>query len=954
MKKKGILVIILTLILIFSTIAILSASNQSPIFLNPHSNNIGAITKSYTGSGNQLNAILYITNNYNNAPNAANTASNIYIPCPSGWKIIWTNLTLTNINAPNTTIESNYPTPKTSLDLSHLYAMSFRLTNNAYLDSISAQLYVINLPPTPTADFYVYNAENNGGKPRPLNPIASNTSIAVPAGTSWLPVSFGRPFLNTSETYDNTFFIAINSTSLRTPRWNATQEASPPANGYVYYHNGLWLENQSYDCQLIVNVSASTAPAESVKPSEIGLTINGTPVSGDNKGSGEWINSTASLVSNGHIFYDVNSTWMSTVSFSYVWNITILRDAYASALTNFDVSYNSNASWNITLDATGAFPLTNGVNHINITGIPSDWGNTSSKAYNGSQWIPMDSYPPDTISFPASNGTWTVNCTAPNYVSDIGFEVDGVPVENATVDDDFNFFVTFNTSISGTIILNIYDPSQILNYTDSTTVNGANNATFTWNVGGTAKSSGPYNVTISLNGALVSGYNETSLEVVPLITTALKVTSFPEEATYPSLIPVIVYYNDTANNLGITNATITAWEGLTLLTISDFEDLGNGYYRFNLQLPTVFGVHNVHFNASKRLYNSSGSIPLSINYLAPAGTVLTNLNPLFIVLLSNTMRQNQNFMSYLIIGAVVGSVVAAGVVGNRVQKRRGVPLRAMASLENIIVDHVPSGVTVWAFDFLKMETDVSLVSGFMSAVKSFLGEMKKGGLRKMETEFGTFIREDGDFLTATCITSGNTLQEEEWIRNKLHSFVTSAEHQNLDALLNWKGNVSVFKASFLEILSSLIDLEKAEELQREKILKILRERDRLQAELNNLGSKLDNLNQQFTAKKISDAELQARKAEIEPKYDKIQMEYIRTSIFLSKVPYTLEAVWETPKAREDIEKIRDKFIEIRMKIDTLQRKEKAGSISSKELKRKEKLKKELKILIEELDKTREK
>lgn len=1055
------------LLLTISTLVVLSASNSnfSPIFLNSPQNNIGISTKSYSGSGTQLNATLYITNTYNNTPNATNTISNIYVPSPSGWEILRSNLTLSNITAPNTTLASNYTTTNATLDLSNLTAMSFQLTNNAYLDNISAQLNATN--PPPTANFYVYSAANNGGKPIPLLLIASNTSgISIPSGNTWVNASFGHQFLNISTTYNNTFFIGIwQSSGPKAPLWNAVQESSPPGNGYVYNNTGSsWVEVQNYDCQLVVNVSASNnTPADSAFPSEIGLTINGSPVQNSSKGNGVWINSTATSGTNGYVFYDVNSTWMSTVSFSYIWNITMSRNASVSALTNFYVSLNTGASWNITVNAAGSdgFPLTNGANHINITGTPSDWNFTNSMVYNvsGSQWINLDSRPPDNISFTAGNGTWIVNCTAPNYVSSIGFWVGGVPVANATLYDNLNITVNFAALVNGSANLSIYDSFQILNHTEVKTVTSSSSTWFTWNVSNNATSTGPYNVTISFKDGSVVGYNETSLLIVPLTNTSLAVTSYPPNVEYPGPVPITLYYNNTDNNSGVAGATITAYfTNSTSATIQGLiTDYGNGTYSLNLNFSTDIGILSVKFNASNvRLFNSSVSSPIQVNYTqalvsiqqlstpssVPLGTSLvveaqllynssglpvavgetvyfnfsvrfgdnsstilpssgptnstgwakgtiqvpsnavelnvtayyigkttvsgatsstnsvtltsapvnppdTGLAALMFLILT---QQNQNSLLYPILGVVIGSVVAVFVITDRARRKHEVPLKALASLENIIVDHILSGVTIWAFDFLKMEQDAVLVSGFMSAVKSFLGEMKKGGLRKLETEFGTFIREDGELLTVTCITSGSTQEEEKWIREKLHSFVATAEQQNWDRLVNWSGEVSHFRSKFLKTLSSLIDLEKAEQLQREKVLKILKERERLQAELNNLGSKLETLNQQLSGGIIGEGEFEARRTEIEPKYDKIQMDYVRASILLSKIPYTLETVWETPKTHEEIEKIRDKFIEITMEIDSLQRKEQIGRISSKELKHKENLRKELTALIEKLDK----
>ncbi|MFB0561390.1 MAG: hypothetical protein ACETWM_09285 [Candidatus Lokiarchaeia archaeon] len=948
MKKKGILVITMALLLTISTLAILSASNYPPILINSNSNNPGTFTKSYTGSGDQLNALLYITNNSDNTPNATNTTENIYIPCPNGWKIIWANLSISNINAPNVTIEPN-SNPSINFLEPVFHVMSFQLMSDVYLDNVSVQL---RLPSGGDAHFLVYNASDSGGVPVPNSLIKNISSVSIPSGVPiWFDINFGHQFLNTSDTYNNTFFIGIEEADSSRFYWQYVSDDSPPGEGYAYeYISGTW-SAVNVDFKLKVNVSASTSPnPESAKPTEIGLIINGSAVSDISKGSGEWISNIATSTSSGYLFYDVDSTWMTTVSFSYIWYVTYGKDAIAA--TDFDVSFDGDAFWNVMVDATDAFPLTStGINHINITGIPSDWGDLSSMAYNGSNWIALDSYPPNTISFPAGNGTWIVNCTAPNYVSGIGFEVGGVPVENATIDDALSITVDFDASVSGNVTLEVYDFSDRLNYTDKIAINSVSSTFFIWDVGTTATSDGIYNVTVSFQNGLMVGYNETALEIVPLINTALIVTSFPSDVEYPNTVPITVYY-DTGTSGGLSGAFITAFEGPSELTIYNRTDYGNGTYSFILDFGTDFGVHEVNFVASGvRFYESGVSSQVTINYKAAYFIIINPQYSALIALLSNMItEQSQSFMRYLILAAVVGSVAVAGVAINRLRKRREVPFKALASLENIIVDYIPSGITLWAFDFLKMEQDAILVSGFMSAVKSFLAEMKKGGLRKLETEFGTFIREDGDILTATCITSGNTTQEEKWIRQKLRSFLSIAEQRNLDKLLDWKGDVSSFRASFSEILTLLVDLDKAEQLQREKILRTLREKERLQEELNKLGSKLENLNQQFSAGKIGATEFEARKAEIEPKYDKIQMDYIRANILLSKVPYTLEATWEIPDAKEKMEKIRNKFIKITMEIDELQRKEQGGSITSKELKRKEKLQKELMTLIEKMDK----
>jgi len=141
----------------------LSAQNPPPLLFMHSSGHLNTFTKTYTGSGGQLTALLYITNNYNDAPNATSTDDDIYIPCPNGWKIVWANLTLSNINAPNVTIEPNASKENFDLPLG-FYAMSFKLTCNAYLDNVSVKLTVVN---DDYANFYLYKAINSSGVLKP-------------------------------------------------------------------------------------------------------------------------------------------------------------------------------------------------------------------------------------------------------------------------------------------------------------------------------------------------------------------------------------------------------------------------------------------------------------------------------------------------------------------------------------------------------------------------------------------------------------------------------------------------------------------------------------------------------------------------------------------------------------------------------------------------------------------
>jgi len=201
-------------------------------------------------------------------------------------------------------------------------------------------------------------------------------------------------------------------------------------------------------------------------------------------------------------------------------------------------------------------------------------------------------------------------------------------------------------------------------------------------------------------------------------------------------------------------------------------------------------------------------------------------------------------------------------------------------------------------------------------------------------------------------TSGNSPREENWIRQRLRSFLSIAEQHHLDELQSWSGNVSTFRESFPQILASVIDLDRAAKLQMEKIYRVQREKEKLQGELNRLGSQLESLKQRLEAGEISEAEFEARRAEIEPLYDRVQRDYIHASLFLSRTPSAVVARHITPEVSKKVEKIQEKFLKIRMEIEELKRKEQEGTITPADVKRRDKLQKEIVSLIKKLDKLR--
>lgn len=387
------------------------------------------------------------------------------------------------------------------------------------------------------------------------------------------------------------------------------------------------------------------------------------------------------------------------------------------------------------------------------------------------------------------------------------------------------------------------------------------------------------------------------------------------------------------------------------VNVTDSGSEGGGF----CSITGDFGSSNLVFNFSSTWFDTvsfNANVTVSGVNLYPSILLSTLLSTLLGGYTLGSFFETQKRNTVFLTVGIIGAVAVSGVSFYRVEKRRRVPINAMRNMESIIVDHNPTGTMVWSFDFISMQQDVTLVSGFMSAIKTFLEEMKIGGLKRLSTEFGTFIREETKMLTATCIAGEMGLDEEIWIRGKLHEFLVRIEQNYYKELEGWKGDVAQFREAFPNILASLINLGYVQRLQRQKMEKLSGNRDKLQRTLNSYGAKLEELKSRYDSGELDFKKYIIERYKTEAKYDKVQKEYLYAGLFLSRTSSLLERRVK-PKNLERIEKIQSRFLEVRKEIEALERKELKGTITSEDITLREKLQKELVSLIEKLDKLKE-
>jgi len=938
-KKRGLLVVGLTLFL-FMVAGSTPFYSPNILFLSPPLTNPSPqITNKLQGNGGSLDVLLQVVNNTNTTSIITNTTTDFSLECPAGWNLTHTHINLTNINAPNHTMIVESDPRQTYLSLDHETAMSFTLPNNAYLDAVNMLLQV---PDNPNVLFMVKNSTPDG---KPGETLGLNLTQLAPTGGTyqWFNITFNHVPLLLNNTSNNKFYISASYSGLQIPYWGAVEDGSVGDNddeGDVYQYIATWVK-QSMDMKMELYLSASnTSPYTSPLPSEINLRINGSSVEDTRKGEGYWTLPAPTPESSGSVFFNVTSTWMETVTLTVDWRNKTYGKTNTST-TNYRVLSGSPAEWNITFEARFAQGSTGSYNLVEIQ-LPSDWENSTPSALKtggGSQ--PYQDNQPHFVRFRASNGTWTVQCTAPNYVTDIKVKLQGFPnkeLSRAIPTDVLLVNASYYGAVTGSSNLSVYQNSN-LNYTTSNdTVSGY--CVFTWNTSASSSDVGQYNITVSFQSQFEAGYLSKGFPLVDDLESSLVWLEAPPLQSENGSIRLRVQFNRSDVNAGVKNAVFRILDNGVELPASKVSvvDHLNGTYDISFTLTD--GEHDINVVARG---DHTAEVNLSFRVAVgqpAAGTVLSS-SFLLLAFLVGVKSEQQSILLLAVVGVVA---VAGGTGGYTAYRRRMIPRRVLSRLENIIVDHIETGVTLWFYDFLTLGQDVALFSGFISAVKSFMGEMQRGGLKRLGTELGTLIREEGKSIAASFIVGTVGSAEEKWLRERVARFVELVEREMAQELADWRGNVAPFKEKLPVILESVIDLELARRLQADRVPELRKKKVQLRERLNDLGSRLEENWNLLQSNRITPEQYDRIRRKLEPEYEQVQKEFIHVNLLLQRIPPDLAKL--TDRKAKELEKVKNRFYRIQREVNELSRKK---EYSKRDVKRKEKLTEELMKLIEKLD-----
>ncbi|MFX1342661.1 MAG: hypothetical protein ACFFAL_08180 [Promethearchaeota archaeon] len=521
------------------------------------------------------------------------------IQVPANWET-FINVTVEDITADFPVI-FDIETNDTTIDGYPLFLqepyMSFRVTNSCYLHSLQSYINRLVVRIGDDARVWIYNASNSGGTPRPnqaLYLLPENVEFGPVATVSWVNYTFSSlVLLNTSETYDNTFFVNWENQGSAQAAWGYRNDTlSPPDNGYV------WLgaaHTPGFD--LMMNVSLLPL-GQYPTPQQIELNINGSPVNDAGTNAGWWEN--AFIEATSTAVFDVTATWPITFNYTYYarFNQTL------TGATNFQSDYSfALANWNITTPIT--FPDVNADSNsrtINFS-LPAYW--EAQFLFNGTTQVPFSQYEDNStrpglpgwlfIDEPngAGNGTlWHVVSTDTNYVQTPTIWRGLTDVTGAEVNINDTLYVTaqLSTFSNGLGRFNPYDETDTSVFESIRSPSGSGFLNFTtfnpvaWGID---------NITMRCEVVWNNSYHAgVGLSRVTLV---YPTTVSGDPDTYTSLIGdsvlIQVYFEDAFSSTGVDDAVVNVtFAGSTY----PLNDAGLGYYSNSLNTGTMGLSRGIH------------------------------------------------------------------------------------------------------------------------------------------------------------------------------------------------------------------------------------------------------------------------------------------------------------------------------------------------------------------------
>ncbi|KKL92875.1 hypothetical protein LCGC14_1880320, partial [marine sediment metagenome] len=605
---------------------------------------ISDFSSNFVSTGENINITLhqsYLNTSFDTIVNTSIVnGNNFTLPSPKDimFNSTYTNITVKDIIAPNKSliIEDDFSWQQSAI--TKIFT-SFESPSNGYLENVSISLQNPNLAEDyevqlyegvkwtwATVDYIRYN------------PLSSRTigtyNLAQTTGSEWLDISKIHMLLNTSDTYNNTFFIAVTAKTSGDGNWDFENQVLDGSDDTICWDFG---QNTPASRDQLLKVDLSPLN-NTPNPEDIGLKINNEYVTGYSNinGTGYWESSIVNGSNSGVLKYNVSADWWDVEC-----NITQVQINYTrtdlKASSTFEISGSGqNVAWNVTRNGgLNYFDSDFNDYKINFT-VPAIWYDNSIQVFNGVgnnrtstiiKRLLNNGY--RDIEIPnAINGTyWFLNATSNNLISSIDTYVGGVSINDVA---NYTNIVRFNTTFSeivkkGNLNLSLYSPApNYLNHTNIVDISILNpDIEFNvsdWDISNNASQYGVFITYIAWNNGTAAGFLIGNLTI--LGETELKFINLPSLTFDASdIFNITSFFNDTGYirypPKNISDAFISYSINSNPYRNDNISVLGNGLYNITIDCNdtefTSNGLNSIVINASKLYYyNQSKNIDIII------------------------------------------------------------------------------------------------------------------------------------------------------------------------------------------------------------------------------------------------------------------------------------------------------------------------------------------------------
>jgi len=586
-------------------------------------------SSSLNGLGDQGTALLFFKNSTTGL--VSDTLKDFSIPVSTNqWGLSFTNLTFTNLNAPNVSRNIEADTETDPIGLASYIHMGFNITNYCTLQNFS----VLIRDQFSTGNdilWRIYNATWSGTKPQPNKTLKTGTITTDYTTRYWENVTNVNQVLDPAKTDNKTFFISLRDDT-SSGQWYYLLDSIVGGDGVdegpSFVGNNVPYTYLAQDFKLKVNlIPISNTPT----PTQVGMRVNGSAVAAN----GNWRSSTRFTSSTGKILFDVSANW----PLSYTVGYKVNYNKSVNTKNVYFINTGENPNWIV--NWSSQFP-NNAQNYQMNVSIPIDWTVNNIKngtypalgLYSSAHWSVVTTGGHKVVIIKDITNVavqdWFINCTAPNYIPAINvYRKAGMSysllnlADNILITEILHINGTISSPIAGVITdlihgtnLTTYLSGVRTCYTEDNIKAQKGVASFTdWVIADATNEAGTYIAQVMWANGTEVGLNEVSLKIIYPTSTAAFVDQIEKVAPFSvewfigtkNLINITTFYNNTfpdkLGGISTTNASYRIINGTTLWmpwTPLDKEKIGAGYYNKTLDVTHwVNGTYYIGINLNK-------------------------------------------------------------------------------------------------------------------------------------------------------------------------------------------------------------------------------------------------------------------------------------------------------------------------------------------------------------------